>query len=67
MGVTEIPILIGALGMLSKVWKEEWNNWKSEEELRPSIIEIHYNTQKCPVDKRKLTVTQILVVWKTRL
>ena len=40
MRVTKIPIVLGAFGTISKAWKKDRRNWKSEEELRPSTQQL---------------------------
>ena len=57
MILTVIPIVIGAWS--SKVCKEAWKNWKSEDESRNnSIVTIGQNTEKSPGDLRRLAVSQ---------
>ena len=36
MRVNVIPFVVGALGIVPKAWKDDWKNWKSVEESRPS-------------------------------
>ena len=36
MKVTVIPIISGALEMVTRAMKGEWKRWKLEDELRPS-------------------------------
>ena len=61
MNVTVIPIVIGALGMISKglVKKTEgvWNRKKSRDHPNYSIVKVGQNTEKSPGDLKKLAIT----------
>ena len=46
--VTEVPIVIGALGMISKGLERGLDNRKTTNEPRPSSIKIGQNTEKSP-------------------
>ena len=37
--VTVIPILIGALGRVTKDWYRDWWTWRLENEVRPSNLQ----------------------------
>ena len=57
-----IPIVIGALGTVTKGLIQELKDWEikraSENHPNYSIIEIGQNTEKSPGDLRRLAVTQ---------
>ena len=61
MKVTIIPIVIGALGTVTKglvQGLEDLEKRKSRDYSNYSIIEIGKNTEKSPRDLRRLAVTQ---------
>ena len=59
MKVTVTPIVIDALGTVTKDWYREWRT--SGDYPYYYIIEIDQNTEKSPGDLRRLVVTQTLV------
>ena len=73
MKVTIIPIVVGALGTVTKgLVQGLGNNRTSGDHPNYCIIEISQNTEKSPGDLRKLVVTQtpvrkhqLILVWKT--
>ena len=60
MKVTVIPIVIGALGTITKGTKAGGlgNKRTSGDHSNYSIVEIRQNTEKSPGDLRRLAVTQ---------
>ena len=52
-----ILIIVGVLGTVLMAWRRDRRNWKPEVESSSSIVKIGLNTQKCPGDLRRLSIT----------
>ena len=58
MKVTEIPIVVGALGTVPNCMERDWKSWKSEDEPNYRITKIGQNTETNLGDLKRLVVTQ---------
>ena len=58
MKVTVMLIVVGALGIVPKVWEWGWKNCKKWNHTDHRIILIGHVTEKSPWDLRSLAVTE---------